>query len=120
MNNITIYDKSSGERVDLTYSQIRDYVYINMLSELAEMEDTSKNEAFIAGCLVGCAKEHLTILFEKPFQRSDYDLKVLETFMQGITSILHKEVTEEDVKEIIEDLTDEFLSNDNYVILSAV
>lgn len=119
-DKMTIYDKTNGKKVDVNYFDVRIFVYSTMLGEMALAKDATNTSSFVAGCLVGCATEHMTILFNKENDRTDYDKEVLKTFFNGIHTLFGKDMSEQEVKELIEDLTEEFLTNENYIVLSAV
>lgn len=119
-DKMTIYDKSNGKKVDVNYFDVRIFVYSTMLGEMALSEGATNTSSFVAGCLVGCATEHMTLLFNKADDRTDYDNEVLKTFFNGIHTLFGKDMTEVEVKDMIEDLTEEFLTNENYIVLSAV
>lgn len=114
---ITIYDTNTKQKLKVSRFNLRNLTYSQMLAEVSTKSDSTLLKAFSAGCLVGCASEHLTILFNKEFQRSEYDKQVLQIMLTGLTTVLGTTQTEQSVKDLVESLVDDYLTKDDIIVI---
>lgn len=118
MNDITLFDKRSGQKIETSYFKIKTTQMCLFLKNLAEDERVERSISYKCG-VVSMMVTEILISLNTPIEMRDKNVNdLINTAIEVYSEILGDNITENKLLELFDDLGNDFFDDENIIVMT--